>query len=335
MSHTVAAVIPTYNGKALLLRCFAAITAQTHPVKAVYIIDNASTDGTREAFMASGLVERPPVGSEEAQTGTEKISARDSRGGAVDVFYVKMDQNGGSMGGFAEGMRRVIKGGYDWTWLVDNDSVPADTCLERLLEHADEGELLGPVGLVPGSAETLSFPLWDGAHSREIATLSEAVAADSEGAIEQTVCPFHGCLLVDSAMTRMIGTIRQEMFHWGGEVEYAYRARREGFRSLTVPDAVNQHPRYNVDSVPVLRDRHVLAPAGRLHSYCFYRNNAFILWQYKNRSLIVNRLVDYAWFFLVKRRFDVRSLTLFLRATGAGIFGLWGGERRYVDALGR
>lgn len=335
MSHTVAAVIPTYNGKALLLPCFAAIIGQTHPVRAIYVVDNASSDGTREAFMSSGLIERLPAELDEAGRGTDGVLAHDLDGAAIDVFYVRMEQNGGSMGGFAEGMARVIKGEYDWTWLMDNDSVPADTCLERLLEHADEGELLGPAGLVPGSTETLSFPLWDGVRSREIPTLSEAVAAEAEGAIEQTVCPFHGCLLVSSAVTRVIGPIRGEMFHWGGEVEYAYHARKKGFRSLTVLDAVNYHPRYKVDRVSTLRDRHILAPAGRLHSYCFYRNNAFILWRYKNRSLIVARLADYIWYFLVKRRFDVCSLALFLRATGAGIFGRWGGERRYLDALSR
>jgi len=334
VSGTVAVVIPTYNGKALLLECLAAITAQTHPVKAIYIVDNASSDGTREALADAGFIESLQAGLEEAGRGVHRVLVRDSGGSVIEVCYVRMNRNVGSMGGFAEGMERAVTGGYDWTWLVDNDSAPASTCLERLLEHADEGELLGPVGLVPGSTEALSFPLWDGEHSREISTLSEALAAEAEAAIEQTVCPFHGCLLISSAVTRAIGTIRGEMFHWGGEVEYAYRARYKGFRSRTVLEAVNYHPHYDVDRAPTLRGRHILAPAGKLQSYCFHRNNAFILWHYRNRWLIIERLVDYAWFFAVTRRFDVRSLGLFLRATAAGVLGLWGGEKRYLSGLG-
>ena len=314
MRDSVAAVIPTYNGRALLLECLAAIIGQTHPVTAIYIVDNASSDGTQEAVVADGLYADPPAG--------------------IELFYIRLDHNGGSMGGFAEGMKRVAEAQYDWTWLVDNDSSPTSTCLQRLLEHADEGDLLGPAGLVPGSSDRLSFPLWDRVHSREIPTLPEALAARAQGMIQETVCPFHGCLLIRDAVIRSIGGIKGEMFHWGGEVEYAYRARKRGFKSRTVLEAVNHHPRYNVDMVSTLLGRRILAPAGKLHSYCFYRNNAYILWRYKKRRLMVGRLIDYAWLFLVIRRLDVRGLAFFLRATAAGVWGLWGGEKRYLPALG-
>ena len=48
----VAAVVVTYNRLPLLQQCLAALKAQTVPPAAVWVIDNASTDGTREAVLA-------------------------------------------------------------------------------------------------------------------------------------------------------------------------------------------------------------------------------------------------------------------------------------------
>ncbi|HDL01953.1 MAG TPA: glycosyltransferase, partial [candidate division Zixibacteria bacterium] len=42
----VAAVIVSYNRKEPLSECLDAVLRQAYPVEAVYIIDNASTDGT-------------------------------------------------------------------------------------------------------------------------------------------------------------------------------------------------------------------------------------------------------------------------------------------------
>ena len=42
----IAAVVVTYNRKELLFQCLDALLKQTYPLDAIYIIDNASTDGT-------------------------------------------------------------------------------------------------------------------------------------------------------------------------------------------------------------------------------------------------------------------------------------------------
>ena len=43
-----AAVIVTYNRKAMLQRCLRALCTQTAGVPELWVIDNASTDGTAE-----------------------------------------------------------------------------------------------------------------------------------------------------------------------------------------------------------------------------------------------------------------------------------------------
>ena len=44
----VTAVVVTYNRKELLVECLEALARQTHPLDRVILVDNASTDDTRE-----------------------------------------------------------------------------------------------------------------------------------------------------------------------------------------------------------------------------------------------------------------------------------------------
>ncbi len=123
----VAAVVVTYNRKALLVECLRALLAQTAPVETVHVIDNASTDGTRELLEAEGLLDR--------------------------VDYLRLEVNGGSSGGFARGVEVAREGGADWLWIMDDDAEPRPDCLERLLAS--------PLAEDPGTAvlaPTVAFP---------------------------------------------------------------------------------------------------------------------------------------------------------------------------------
>jgi len=110
----VCAVVVTYNRKKLLLECLEALLAQTRPLDAIYIIDNASTDGTSCLLKEKGY----------ADTVLKK----------THLFYVQMPENTGGAGGFHEGIKRAYERGYDWIWVMDDDAVPEPESLLRLLE---------------------------------------------------------------------------------------------------------------------------------------------------------------------------------------------------------
>ena len=52
---TTCAVVVTYNRKELLIECLESLRSQTRPLNAIYIIDNASTDGTPNLLLAEGI----------------------------------------------------------------------------------------------------------------------------------------------------------------------------------------------------------------------------------------------------------------------------------------
>ena len=115
----IAAVVVTYNRKQLLSECLGALLNQTKKLDSVIVIDNASTDGTRELFTDNGLFNLP------------------------DIDYCPMENNLGGAGGFYEGIKRAYTQGYDWIWIMDDDTIPQEKALEEFLlaEERIEGKI--------------------------------------------------------------------------------------------------------------------------------------------------------------------------------------------------
>ncbi|MGN0422696.1 MAG: glycosyltransferase family 2 protein [Lachnospiraceae bacterium] len=108
-ANRVTAVVVTYNRKALLIECLDAILSQTVVPEKIIVINNASTDGTEKLFEAGAMYNRDTI------------------------TCVNMSSNEGGSGGFYEGMRLVLEGKSDWVWIMDDDTIPALDCLEKLL----------------------------------------------------------------------------------------------------------------------------------------------------------------------------------------------------------
>lgn len=101
--NTYAAVVVTFNRLALLKECIHSLKEQTMPLDAVLVVNNNSTDGTREWL--------------DAQTG-------------LTVFH---QENGGGAAGFYRGMKEAYVRNYDWIWMMDDDVNPSLNCLEEMV----------------------------------------------------------------------------------------------------------------------------------------------------------------------------------------------------------
>ncbi|SNR60895.1 glycosyltransferase family 2 protein [Desulfurobacterium atlanticum] len=132
--ETVCAVVVTYNRKDLLIECLEALRKQTRPLEGIYIIDNASTDGTPELLKEKSYIkELPPENlTEPWEKEFEVKNLVDDK--PIKIHYVRMHENTGGAGGFYEGVKRAYKEGYDWLWLMDDDAEPKKDALEKLLK---------------------------------------------------------------------------------------------------------------------------------------------------------------------------------------------------------
>ncbi|MCS6983686.1 MAG: glycosyltransferase family 2 protein [Leptospiraceae bacterium] len=129
-SFTVAAVVVTYNRKELLVDCLNSLIRQKRRPDAIYVIDNASQDGTPDYLIRKGFLKKGTLG--EAKTtlyfGKEKVL----------FFYKRLAQNLGGAGGFAEGMKAAYGAGYSHIWLMDDDALAPPDTLAQLLTAYEE-----------------------------------------------------------------------------------------------------------------------------------------------------------------------------------------------------
>ncbi|MCS7279986.1 MAG: glycosyltransferase, partial [Thermodesulfobacteriaceae bacterium] len=134
--ETVCAVVVTYNRKKLLLECLEAIRRQTSPVQGIYIIDNASTDGTPEFLRENGYIRELPPENLAEPWEREFTIENLVDGQEIRVHYVRMHENTGSSGGYHEGVKRAYEKGYDWLWLMDDDVEPTSHTLHKLIHSS-------------------------------------------------------------------------------------------------------------------------------------------------------------------------------------------------------
>ena len=104
-----AAVIVTYNRKAMLQRCLRALCTQTAGVPELWVIDNASTDGTAELVAQLNL---------------------------PTMHYYNTGKNLGGAGGFACGIQQAACSGAEYLWIMDDDCcrnrMPCSSCCWRM-----------------------------------------------------------------------------------------------------------------------------------------------------------------------------------------------------------
>ncbi|MFA5119239.1 MAG: glycosyltransferase family 2 protein [Candidatus Omnitrophota bacterium] len=134
--ESICAVVVTYNRKHLLLECLNALLKQTYPLDAVYLIDNASTDGTPELLQEKGFISEILNTENGALESQKTISAlsENTINKKLIIHYVRMHENTGGAGGFYEGVKRGYERGYDWLWLMDDDAIADYDSLSEIIK---------------------------------------------------------------------------------------------------------------------------------------------------------------------------------------------------------
>lgn len=107
LSQSVAAVIVTYNRLDKLKKVMEALAAQTLDLAQIFVIDNASTDGTSD-YLAE----------------LEKNN--------LQIVHVRLPENIGGAGGFFEGAKTAYAAGYDYVWFSDDDAYPKPDAIAHL-----------------------------------------------------------------------------------------------------------------------------------------------------------------------------------------------------------
>ncbi len=202
------AVVATHNRAALLAKCLEALLAQTAPLDSIYVIDNASTDGT-----GALIRERFP-----------------------SVHHLRLPENTGGAGAFHRGIRWAYDSGHAWIWIMDDDCIPRPDALEKLLASAAQPSV---AAAIPAKVTYGGEP-WIGEGVFKSGRLLPAAPSLYAAAFDCDCAPFLG-MLVPRASVASVGTPLPELFLWGDDSEYCARLRTIG-RILVVPSSVVAHP---------------------------------------------------------------------------------------------
>jgi len=202
----VIAVVVTYNRQALLAQCISALRKQTRKVDNILVINNGSTDQT-EAWLNN----------------------------QPDIDLITQENLGGA-GGFYTGIKTAFERSYTWLWLMDDDGLPKEDALEKLLENTDEKLCLRNCAVI-NKEDKKSF-VWK---TGNYATIDEV----KEPVIKNFAHPFNGTLL-HKDIVKKVGLPKKELFIWGDETEYYERIiTKYKIPFYTKADSIHYHPAGN------------------------------------------------------------------------------------------
>jgi len=216
----VLAHIHTFNDADIIDRTVAAVQQQTRPPDAILIVDNASTDGTL------------------------------NRAFPEQVSVIRNATNLGTSGAVRIGLAHALEDGFDWIWILDADSVPEPEALATLLDLyagwasslQEETAFIACLPIDQSDGKSL--------HGRMFSRYGRLVVTPGQ---DQRCYMCHvtiwsGCLYRLAAVRR-IGLPNPDYVLDRGELEYAYRVMKAGYKAFIHQDAVIRH---NIRGTPGL-----------------------------------------------------------------------------------
>ncbi len=301
MGFETAGVVVTCNRKELLLHNLRQLLSQSMELDKIYIIDNASSDGTCEYLQDKDILKN-------------------------DIIeYVRLEENSGGAGGFYEGVKRGYEAGYDYVWLMDDDGAPynKDTfqiIMDKAKELKQKGkELFVLNSLVVCEEEALSFGLGEGS----INTRQEAMNKSKEGLLYSTLNPFNGTL-VTRELIAVAGYPNKEFFIKGDDADYMLRCKAAKATLATVVDSIYYHPALPTVKRKFLGKERLIVDEAPWKEYYRTRNFTRIFLERKKYKPLYKFLMKRLMTVFVSKENKLKKFVMILKGFLDGLTGKMG-----------
>jgi rhamnopyranosyl-N-acetylglucosaminyl-diphospho-decaprenol beta-1,3/1,4-galactofuranosyltransferase len=285
--NNITAVVVTFNRPEELRLVIKALLEQTVQLTSIIVIDNAGP------LPAQDVLDPHPV-----------------------LKICRLAENTGGAGGFSQGIEEALKSDSDWIWLMDDDAIPREDALEKLMDvksaSADNvGVLCSCVYEYDEIAIThrrninflfgleWSLPVSKYTHPKEIQTGS-----------------FVGFFL-KASVARTIGLPNVDYFLAYDDTEYSLRIQKFGFYLMLVPDSkiVHLRPKGSRLRHGEFANKHFYNVRNRIitmRQYCIWRLGA-VFWA---------TLIGIALWLRTEKCFAVKNRNLFIKSVLDG----WAGK---------
>jgi dTDP-4-dehydrorhamnose reductase len=265
MTDEIHALVITYNRRELLMRCIAALKAQSVPLKSIVIIDNGSTDDTQSALKALN----DPV-----------------------IDHVRLDPNIGPAKGFHYGIDYVFaKRRMPWVWIMDDDVIPAPNALEELVtayhknfkSPEEVGFLVSQSVDAQGRANNV--PTID-TRARKLGECANWGYYLDQGMVSVRTAPL-SALLMPLSTYDTFGNLNRDFIVWGEDTELTFRIT-EHRPGLLVGKSKILHLRGQPGDISIfLEEDERRVP----NFYYLYRNMLYVRRRYVGVHAYVNGII--------------------------------------------
>ena len=262
----IAVILTCFNRKPKTLACLAALEQQEGQQSIqldVYLVDDGSTDGTREAV----------------QTAHPNVKIIPGTGG---LFW-----NGGMRLGFAQ----AIAVGYDYYLWLNDDTLLYPHAVQTLLNTAqtlaESGENQAIITASTCDPETKELSYGGVVHHSWWHPLKFRVIPPTETA-KQCDTMYGNCVLIPQTVVQILGNVESQFTHYGGDFDYGLRAYQHNCSVWIAPGYLATCPRnppeesiWLSSKMPLQeRFKKVLQPKGLppKESMIFARRHAGFLW---------------------------------------------------------
>ena len=222
----VITVILNTNRRDDTLACLDSLARATYKNHSIVVLDNHSTDGSVEAV----------------------------RSAYPAVQIIQLTENRGYAGNNNVGIQVAMEQNADWVLVLNEDTILAADCLERLVEVGERDPKIGMVGPlvyhydepdVIQSAGGWTNRYWEAGH------IGKDEKDQGKFVAPRAVDWLTGCgILVRRAVIEQVGMLDDKFFIYYEETEWCVRARKVGWTLMNVPQAKLWHKGVSRDYHP-------------------------------------------------------------------------------------
>lgn len=244
---SIAVVIVTFNRLKYLKKVISAIKGQTLEINYLIVINNGSTDGTKEWL--------------DSLLGLKAIH----------------QNNVGGSGGFYRGIEEAMKFDCDWIWCMDDDVYPRPDCLANLLKQDNSNVgILCPRRIQNEKVFISEFKRLNLGNPFKALHLQKLNTEDtiSDSPVKIMGMVFEGPLIKREVVEK-IGLPNKDLFILYDDTDYSYRTVIAGFDVLYVPCAIMDKEYFNQNLT-----REQFIRKNRWKEWYHIRNTAFFCHHY-------------------------------------------------------
>lgn len=216
---SIGIVICNYNKKEYVIACIKSVLESKITDYDIFVIDNASDDGSAEAIIHE-------------------------YGSLVTV--IRNEANLGGSGGFNTGIRLVVAKGYQYVCCLDNDVLLDENALSCMKEFLEANPKVGMVG---AKIYHMQNPAYIQQYGLTIdftacqATTLYADVLDSDFIPEVIYCDtVAACVaMIPVSVIKKVGVMPEDNFIYWDDMEWGYRIKQEGYQVAAIASAKALH----------------------------------------------------------------------------------------------